>query len=228
MVTKFSDSPTLLVRNGGRTIKNLTYVDAILQYGDKLSLEDIEKAKKIAGNSFTNQLETTFLVLKDDGTGDIIPTPRGTYIAPNRGNGNNQRGRGRGAWRGRGQQRGTSSTTTTSSTNRTTWASIVTGANAIPVQQTIQQPTQQPITCGEEIQHSYSTLNQNVGYMMIPQSQATNQYQAGQQQATILNQGLQTQQQFSTQGMVCQGIPQLHAGQNSQQIQRTNPGYTTQ
>lgn len=65
-VSKYLDSPTLPIRSGTRQIKNLSYVDAILQYGAKLSSEDIDKAMKIAGKSFigTHGSQRTHLLCK--------------------------------------------------------------------------------------------------------------------------------------------------------------------
>lgn len=99
MVAKYLDNPTLTIKSGGRLIKNLSFVDSILQYGAKLSKEDLDKAYKIAGTSFKGQMEVNFLVLKEVETEITIPTPAGTYIPPTRGNF-------RGSFRGRGLGRG--------------------------------------------------------------------------------------------------------------------------
>jgi hypothetical protein len=69
-------------------------VEAILQYGTKLSPEDIQKAEKIAGSTFNGQLEENFCVIKYKTRVYEIPTPNGNYIQRIRGNGRGRGGRG--------------------------------------------------------------------------------------------------------------------------------------
>jgi len=108
-VNKFIDSPVLCLRKDNRVIKQLTFVDSVLQYGELLSPEDISKARRVAGTTFVGQLEQFFLVIGETGNIPQIPTPNGTFHQQsfdlNRTNG---RGRGRGqAQRGRsGRGRG--------------------------------------------------------------------------------------------------------------------------
>jgi len=115
-VNKFIDSPNLVIRKEGKIIKNLTYVDATLEYGQKLSPNDISKARRVAGQSFKGQLEQYFLVIKETGAAREIPIPAGNYTGGNQviGRGQSQgasqsngTGRGRGSGgRGRGSNRG--------------------------------------------------------------------------------------------------------------------------
>lgn len=197
VVTKYIDSPTLIIRSGGRIIKNISFVDTILQYGSKISPEDMEKAKKIAGRSYINQMESTFLILKESDNEVVIPIPSGTYIAPTRGTGF-IRGRGRGSWRGRGSQRGRPiGQVVTNAPNNTgnSWASVVTGANREPIQQASMQNNSMATA-----QLTYANLNQNVGYMMIPQSQSQETTYAQQQQQVMRqNELMQNQPTYSTQ-----------------------------
>jgi len=100
-VNRYIDSPNLVIKKDGKTVKNRTFVDAILEYGHKLSPNDVAKARHVAGQSFKGQLEQFFLVIKETGQNNEIPVPAGSYSG-----GPTQAGRGRGGARGRGGGRG--------------------------------------------------------------------------------------------------------------------------
>lgn len=213
VVSKYLDSPTLIIRNSGRVIKNLSFVDTILQYGEKLSAEDLQKAAKIAGRSFPNQMECTFLILKDDETDVSIPTPCGVFIQPARGNG---RGRG-GDWRGRGNRRGRGTSYITSQPTATTWAGVVTGANATPI-------TQPQIQQLRQFQQQPMNGSQSRGYFTMQNSNQA-EFQHSQRGPEIM-----TNQHYlgeNVQPVAHQMVHQLHAssmGQSSQPNPMTMQG----
>jgi len=60
-----SSRPTLQVKEGGKIIRNLTFVKTMTEYKEKIPPKVIEDAKKIAQKHFGGQLEKTFIVLKD-------------------------------------------------------------------------------------------------------------------------------------------------------------------
>jgi len=105
-VNRYIESPNLVIKRDGKITKNLTFVDSILEFGEKLSPEDIAKARRVAGQSFKGQLEQVFLVIKEVGGNYTIPTPSGTYTAVHDTPGMSEGGVGRGRGRGRGGNRG--------------------------------------------------------------------------------------------------------------------------
>lgn len=147
MVNRYADSPALLIKNGGRLINNLSYMDAVLQYSDKISLEYIDKATKIAGRSFPGQMEMNFLILKDTECEGHLPISRWTYIPSVRDMGSYKRTRGRGIERGQFRSMRTGMVQMNNSQQyrqpNSTWASVITGANVTPIQQHARQPIQQ-------------------------------------------------------------------------------------
>jgi hypothetical protein len=57
--------PTLQIKEGGKIIKTMSFVKAVLEYKDKIPQKAIDEATKIAKRNFAGNLEKTFLVLKD-------------------------------------------------------------------------------------------------------------------------------------------------------------------
>lgn len=224
VVTKFIDSPTLIIRNSGRVIKNLSYVDSILQYGEKLSPEDIEKGMKIAGRSYQGQMENNFLILRDTDKPPVIPTPRGTFIPPTRGTTPRGRGRGRGSWRGRTQMIQSTRTESGNQQNTTTWANIVTGANATPIMQPISQGQIQAQATSQQLN---TNMNAGTNYYMVPQVQGQPQTQYIQQQGQqiLAGQGIQQPSQQNNIQYIPQGNPTIQTPQQPQTSQRYS--YTT-
>ena len=98
-VPPFSSRPVLHVKDiqGNRQPYALTYIDAIMRFGDTLEEGDLGEAYVRAGNHFRRQLSQTFVVLKEDKTETRLPHLQ-------------SRGRGapraRGTYRGRGFERG--------------------------------------------------------------------------------------------------------------------------
>jgi len=60
-----SSRPTLQVKEGGKIVRNLSFVKTMVEYKEKISSKVIEDIKKTAGKAFSGQLEKTFIVLKD-------------------------------------------------------------------------------------------------------------------------------------------------------------------
>lgn len=203
-VSRYADSPTLMIRSANRLIKNLSFVDAVLQYGSKISQEDLEKATKIAGTSFPGQLEATFLIIKDPKQQTVIPTPSGVYIQPTRGT---YRGRGRG--RGRGGSWGV---------NRFRWTNP-SNPNLIPI---TQGQTQQKTFNGrgswqdQQMQLQNTMLNTENREGLV-QNGATNQLYS-QVLAGNLQNGMQHPQQ-QAQSQVQQQLVQRHLVQHQNQQQ---------
>lgn len=57
----------------------MSFVDAILQYGEKINQDEATKAVKIAGKMYENCLRDYFLILSDKNLPMIpIPSPRPT------------------------------------------------------------------------------------------------------------------------------------------------------
>jgi hypothetical protein len=57
--------PTLQVKENGRISESLTFVKAMVKYGDKVPIKVIEEATKLAKKSFSGNLKETFIILKD-------------------------------------------------------------------------------------------------------------------------------------------------------------------
>lgn len=104
-VSRYTDSPMVIIKENGRIRQQLTYVDSVLKHGALLSNEDIAKARNLAGTSFKGFLEQVFLIIKETGVNVEIPTPAGIALSLS---GSNQTpiGASRGAYRGRGGLRG--------------------------------------------------------------------------------------------------------------------------
>jgi hypothetical protein len=64
-VTQNNAKPTLQFKEGGRIVKNLSFVNAMHEYKDKIPQKSIDEAYKIARKQFSGKLEKTFIVLKD-------------------------------------------------------------------------------------------------------------------------------------------------------------------
>ena len=64
-VNQNTSKPTLQVKEGGKIVKTLSFVQTMNQYKEKLTKKTLEEATKIAKKSFAGQLEKTFLVIKD-------------------------------------------------------------------------------------------------------------------------------------------------------------------
>jgi len=57
--------PTLQIKEGGKIVRNLSFVKTMAEYKEKIPIKVIEDLKKSAGKAFAGQLEKTFIVLKD-------------------------------------------------------------------------------------------------------------------------------------------------------------------
>jgi len=60
-----SSRPTLQVKEGGKIIRNLSFVKTMTEYKEKIGAEKLVEIKKVAEKNFAGQLEKTFIVLKD-------------------------------------------------------------------------------------------------------------------------------------------------------------------
>lgn len=73
IVTRFSESPSLILKRDGKNVQ-LTFVEAMLEFGGRLDTNDVGIARRVAGNTFKNTMEQYFLVLKE--MADVeIPCP---------------------------------------------------------------------------------------------------------------------------------------------------------
>ncbi len=57
--------PTLQIKEGGRIIKTLTFVQAMNEYKGKIPTKALEEAAKLAKKHFPGKIEKTFIVIKD-------------------------------------------------------------------------------------------------------------------------------------------------------------------
>jgi hypothetical protein len=57
--------PTLQIKEGGKIVKTLTFVNAMVEYREKISRKAIEEATKLAKKGFAGNLEKIFIVIKD-------------------------------------------------------------------------------------------------------------------------------------------------------------------
>jgi len=57
--------PTLQIKEGGKIVRNLTFVKTMTEYKEKIAPKVIEDTKKTAEKAFAGQLEKIFIVLKD-------------------------------------------------------------------------------------------------------------------------------------------------------------------
>lgn len=64
LVTKYNDSPSIIMKRDGRNVQ-LTFVEAMMEFGGELDTNDIGIARRIAGTTFKNTMEQYFLVLKE-------------------------------------------------------------------------------------------------------------------------------------------------------------------
>ena len=112
-VSAFTSRPVLHIKKVGEDVQQrpfiMTFADAIQRYGTRIEQDNLAEAYKRVGRAFYGQLEQHFVVLKDDRrTMQNYSAPAG--LAKKRPNedqdhhsdGNNKRGRGRGARGGRG------------------------------------------------------------------------------------------------------------------------------
>ena len=112
-VSAFTSRPVLHIKKVGEDVQQrpfiMTFADAIERYGTRIEQDNLAEAYKRVGRAFYGQLEQHFVVLKDDRrTMQNYSAPAG--LAKKRPNedqdhhsdGNNKRGRGRGARGGRG------------------------------------------------------------------------------------------------------------------------------
>jgi hypothetical protein len=53
------------MKENGRITESLTFVKAMVKYGDKVPVKAIEEATKLAKKSFGGNLKETFVILKD-------------------------------------------------------------------------------------------------------------------------------------------------------------------
>ncbi len=60
-----SSRPTLQIKEGGKIIRNLSFVKTMIEYKEKIGPKVIEDVRKSATKNFAGQLEKTFVVLKD-------------------------------------------------------------------------------------------------------------------------------------------------------------------
>lgn len=60
-----SNKPTLQVKEGGKVVKSLTFVQTMNEYKEKIAQKTLDEAKKAAAKLFAGHLERTFLVIKD-------------------------------------------------------------------------------------------------------------------------------------------------------------------
>jgi len=159
-VNRFIDSPTLIIRKDSKIVKQLTYVDAVLEYGELVSPDDIARARRIAGQTMKGQLEQAFLIIKEIGVSHNIPVPCGTYTFNAEGQGRGRGSRGRGGRGARGYGRGSNFTAmgqrriSTSgmnqqiqSSSQPTFSQVVSAANQVSNlnQPAITQPNSGPV-----------------------------------------------------------------------------------
>ncbi len=64
-VAQNAAKPTLQVKEGGRITESLTFVQAMVKYGEKIPKKTIEEATKLAKKNFGGNLKETFIVLND-------------------------------------------------------------------------------------------------------------------------------------------------------------------
>jgi len=57
--------PTLQVKEGGKVIKNLTFVQTMTEYKEKITQKTLDDVKKAATKLYAGRLEKTFIVIKD-------------------------------------------------------------------------------------------------------------------------------------------------------------------
>jgi len=59
------NKPTLQIKEGGKIIKSLTFVQTMADYKEKINKKTLDEVKKSASKLYAGQLEKTFLVIKD-------------------------------------------------------------------------------------------------------------------------------------------------------------------
>jgi hypothetical protein len=60
-----TSKPTLQIKEGGRIVKTLSFVNTMVEYKDKISRKTIDEATKLAKKGFAGNLEKIFIVIKD-------------------------------------------------------------------------------------------------------------------------------------------------------------------
>jgi len=60
-----SNKPTLQIKEGGKVVKSLTFVQTMMEYKEKISQKTLDEVKKAAVKLFAGNLEKTFIVIKD-------------------------------------------------------------------------------------------------------------------------------------------------------------------
>jgi len=87
LVNRYSDSPNLIIKKNGRTIKQLTFVDTMLQYGGLVTQDEADRAKGMAGKIYKGSLKDYFLILEEDEVLPAsIPKPRPSSVSDGAGN----------------------------------------------------------------------------------------------------------------------------------------------
>ena len=64
-VSQSTNKPCLLIKEGGKFVKALGYLEAVTTYGEKIEQKVIMEATKQARRSFYGQVEKIFVILKD-------------------------------------------------------------------------------------------------------------------------------------------------------------------
>ncbi len=57
--------PTLQVKEGGKIVKTMTFVQAMTDYRDKIPAKSKDEAQKLAKKHFPGKVEKTFIAIKD-------------------------------------------------------------------------------------------------------------------------------------------------------------------
>ncbi len=60
-----TNRPTLQIKEGGKIVKTLSYVQTMNEYKDKIPKKTLEDVKKAAQKLYSGNLEKTFIVIKD-------------------------------------------------------------------------------------------------------------------------------------------------------------------
>jgi len=59
------NKPTLQIKEGGKVIKTLTFVQTMMEYKEKIGQKTLDDVKKAASKVYSGHLEKTFVVIKD-------------------------------------------------------------------------------------------------------------------------------------------------------------------
>jgi len=60
-----NNKPTLQVKEGGKVVKSLTFVQTMNEYKEKIGQKTLDEVKKSASKLYAGRLEKTFIVIKD-------------------------------------------------------------------------------------------------------------------------------------------------------------------